>query len=348
MLTSPDSSLDGQLQLSAAVARLLDPATSTSQRQQAVRGQLALDMREQLLLWFCICRQDDVALCGQAEAALRASTAMALKPLLQDSHLPPELFDFVLRVRADDLGTVILLRSNPVVPVSSWQRLFGHCSYEVLSFFFDSICPFKLRPQELQAVLHNTQATEAMRQQARERLSASGVQPQETGGTAAAGTASAALLEDEAVFTAEEAEDEALAISSKQQLAQELGIGEKIKMAMTGDKEWRTILLRDSNKQVSTAVLQNPRITEGEILLLTQNRSASDELIRPILLNREWLKNYAIRHALVQHPRTPLPQALRFLATLNDKDIRVLAKSRGISSVLVNACRRMLAAKTQR
>jgi hypothetical protein len=119
-------------------------------------------------------------------------------------------------------------------------------------------------------------------------------------------------------------------------------------MAMTGDKEWRTILLRDSNKQVSTAVLQNPRITEGEILLLTQNRSASDELIRPILLNREWLKNYAIRHALVQHPRTPLPQALRFLATLNDKDIRVLAKSRGISSVLVNACRRMLAAKTQR
>ena len=125
-------------------------------------------------------------------------------------------------------------------------------------------------------------------------------------------------------------------------------MSEKVKMAMTGDKEWRSILVKDSNKTVSSAVLKNPRITDGEILFLAQNRSSSEDVIREILLNREWLKNYAVRHALVMHPRTPLPKAIRFLSTMNDKDIRMLAKSRNVSSAIVNNCRRMLAAKQKR
>ena len=44
---------------------------------------------------------------------------------------------------------------------------------------------------------------------------------------------------------------------SKYQLALEMGVSEKIKMALTGDKEWRNIFLKDPNKLVSSAVMKN-------------------------------------------------------------------------------------------
>jgi hypothetical protein len=132
---------------------------------------------------------------------------------------------------------------------------------------------------------------------------------------------------------------------SKYQMALGMGVSDKIKMALTGDKEWRNIFLKDPNKLVSSAVLKNPRITEGEVLVVAKNKSSSDELIRLITLNREWVKHYEIKKALVMHPRTPLPKALRYMIILTEKDLKNLAKSRGISQVIVNNARRMLLTK---
>ena len=132
---------------------------------------------------------------------------------------------------------------------------------------------------------------------------------------------------------------------SKYQLLQDMPVAEKIKMALTGDKEWRTLLIREANKLVSTAVLKNPRITEGEVLAVAKNRSASDELIRIILLNREWVKLYDMKKALVMHPRTPLQKSMRFMTFLSEKDIRELSKSRNVSQAIVNNARRMLQSK---
>lgn len=132
---------------------------------------------------------------------------------------------------------------------------------------------------------------------------------------------------------------------SKYQQSLHMGVAEKIKVALTGDKEWRALLINDTNKLVSSAVLKNPRITEGEVLALARNRSTGDELIRLIMLNREWMKSYAIKQALVCHPRTPVGQALRFMSILSEKDLKSLAKSREVSPVLVNQARRMLLGK---
>lgn len=132
---------------------------------------------------------------------------------------------------------------------------------------------------------------------------------------------------------------------SKYQQSLHMGVAEKIKAALTGDKEWRALLVNDTNKLVSSAVLKNSRITEGEVLALARNRSTGDELIRLIMLNREWMKSYAIKQALVCHPRTPVGQALRFMSILSEKDLKSLAKSREVSPVLVNQARRMLLGK---
>ncbi len=146
----------------------------------------------------------------------------------------------------------------------------------------------------------------------------------------------------------EETGDEEEVNASKYQMSLEMGVADRIKMALTGDKEWRTILVKDANKLVHSAVLKNPRVTDGEVLALAKNKSTGEELIRLITLNKEWLKSYEVQKALAIHPRTPLPKALRFLNNLGDKDLKKLASSRDVSPVLVNAARRMLLAKEKK
>ncbi|GAM11604.1 hypothetical protein OR1_03920 [Geobacter sp. OR-1] len=135
---------------------------------------------------------------------------------------------------------------------------------------------------------------------------------------------------------------------SKYQLAQSMGVAEKIKMALTGDKEWRGLLIKDSNKLVSGGVMKNPRITDGEVLTIAKSAVQNDEIIRAICANKEWIKNYNIRKAMVENSKTPLPHALRFMASLSEKDLAGLAKSKNVSSVIATQARRLLLNKNKK
>jgi hypothetical protein len=135
---------------------------------------------------------------------------------------------------------------------------------------------------------------------------------------------------------------------TRYQLCQQMSVTEKIKLAMGGDKEWRVLLLNDTNKQVTTAVLKNPRISEPEILALVKNKGMSEEIMRLICGNREWIKNYQIRKALVENQKTPLHTAIRMLSSLTDKDLAHIAKNREIRKVIVTQARRLVLNKNTR
>ena len=151
--------------------------------------------------------------------------------------------------------------------------------------------------------------------------------------------------EDSSEVPAEEFAAQEEEYHSKYQLAQIMGVGDKIKTALTGDKEWRSLLIKDSNKLVNSAVVKNPRITDAEILTIAKSVVQNEEILRIICHNKEWTKNNDIRKALVLNNKTPLPVALRFMGFLTEKDLSAMAKSKNISSVLVNNARRMLATK---
>jgi hypothetical protein len=140
----------------------------------------------------------------------------------------------------------------------------------------------------------------------------------------------------------DELDEESEEFRSKYQLAMKMDISEKMKVALVGDKEWRTLMIKDSNRLVSTSVIKNPRISEAEILAIVSTAIQNDEIMRLICNNKEWVKNYQIRKALVMNCKTPLPAALRFLATLTDKDLASLAKSKNVSSVISGQARRQL------
>jgi len=159
-----------------------------------------------------------------------------------------------------------------------------------------------------------------------------------------AGTEAPAVAEPATVPDEDEPLDEE-EYQSKYQMAQAMGVSDKIKMALTGDKEWRNILIKDSNKLVSGATIKNPRITEAEVLTIAKSAVQNDEIMRVICANKEWIKNALIRKALAENNKTPLPHALRFVATLSEKDLASLAKSKNVSSVIASQARRILMSK---
>src|SRR5512137_827706 len=101
----------------------------------------------------------------------------------------------------------------------------------------------------------------------------------------------------------------------------EMSVAEKIKLATLGNREGRTLLLRDSNRLVSLAAAQIPRITDGEILGLANSRTTNADVLRYIYEKRDFVKVYSLRAALVRNPKVPLPTALKFLPTLQERDI---------------------------
>jgi hypothetical protein len=127
-----------------------------------------------------------------------------------------------------------------------------------------------------------------------------------------------------------------------------LPVPEKIKLAMTGDREARGILIKDSNKQVQDAVLENQRLTDHEIVAIVTSRIVGEEIIRKVANNRNWVKYYQVRLGLVSNPKTPLPISLKLLDTLMLADLKRLAKSKGISNVIATAANRLAIKKAQK
>ena len=109
---------------------------------------------------------------------------------------------------------------------------------------------------------------------------------------------------------------------------------DRMKLAMKGDREARSILIRDSNKVVCSAVVNNPRITEQEIENIASMRTVSHEVLRIIAMNRAWARSYPIIHNLARNPRTPIPTALNILNRIRTKDLQTLTQNRNVSEAV--------------
>jgi len=121
-----------------------------------------------------------------------------------------------------------------------------------------------------------------------------------------------------------------------------MGVTEKVKLALRGNKEARMLLARDGSKTIRRYVLQNPRITEEEIVYVARDRQTDEEMLRVIMNRREWMKAYQVRLALVRNPRTPLANAIRIMGTLMQRDVERIAKSRDVPQAVVAHARRTL------
>lgn len=333
-----------RLKVTPRVARLIAPEATAEQQVQAIDGVLPLTDGERLTAFFLLGQRGHEEVRRQAIVGLRDFSASRLLPLLTDEELHPHILQFVVHYRMDDLEIM-----DPLLCHSQLDR-------KLLNFLARRGEPALLNllarrfagSPEAPALCKAAAANPAVDEDFLALLAGSAVDDD-----SAAGEVDPVELppdaccdeEEDAEVWEEDSTDEA---QSKYQMTMHMGVAEKVKAALSGDKEWRKILVLDTNKLVSAAVLKNPRISEGEVLTVAKNKSSNEELIRIITQNREWMKNYAIRQALVVHPRVPMGQALRYMSTLVERDLKLLARSRDVSQVIVNNARRLLNARQQR
>ena len=167
----------------------------------------------------------------------------------------------------------------------------------------------------------------------REFFAARGVEPAEV---------PAAAADEPIVDTSSDPEiaDEEDDEKSAMQRLQEMNVPQKMARATKGTREERAILIRDPNKLIAVAVLSSPKLTDSEVESIAKMSSVSDEILRIISTNRNWMKNYVVASALARNPKTPLPISMNLLNRLSEKDLRTLSTNRNVPEVLRTTARK--------
>lgn len=110
--------------------------------------------------------------------------------------------------------------------------------------------------------------------------------------------------------------------------------GEKVRVALLGGKDERSLLIRDSSRQIASLVLRNPRLTDGELDGFAQMRNLDSDLLRQMGTIRGFIKRYSVVHALVRNPKTPSPTALNLIRLLREADLKNLERDKNIPDVI--------------
>jgi hypothetical protein len=131
------------------------------------------------------------------------------------------------------------------------------------------------------------------------------------------------------------------------QRAQRMSMVQKVKAALTGTKEDRMILIRDSNKLVARAVMQSPKLTEDEVEKYASMKDVCEDALRVITLNRKFMKLYVVVRALVNNPRTPIDVGLHLLPRVNQFDLKRLALNRNVADVIRHTAEKIVRRKEE-
>ncbi len=127
-----------------------------------------------------------------------------------------------------------------------------------------------------------------------------------------------------------------------------MGMKGRVRLAMKGDREARNILIRDPNRIIAQAVVQNSRITDQEVEKIATMRSAPEEVLRLIANNRNWARNYTIMHNLARNPRAPIGNVMSILTRLQLKDLQAMSKNKNISDAVRRQALRLFSARKGR
>jgi hypothetical protein len=120
-----------------------------------------------------------------------------------------------------------------------------------------------------------------------------------------------------------------------------LDVKGRIQLALKGSKEERSLLIRDGTKVVAFAVLEAPKLSDGEVEKFASQKNVLEAVLRQIPLKRRFMKNYIVVRNLVANPRTPLDLGLGLMKNLLLKDLKNLSANKEVSETIRNLAMKM-------
>jgi hypothetical protein len=113
-----------------------------------------------------------------------------------------------------------------------------------------------------------------------------------------------------------------------------LDVKGRIQLALKGNKEERSILIRDGTKVVALSVLEAPKLSDGEVEKFALQKNVLEAVLRQIPLKRRFMKNYIVVRNLVANPRTPLDLGLGLMKHLLTQDLKNISANKEVSETV--------------
>ena len=347
--------------LSPAARKALGPGPG---RAMAARGLVPLPPAEQVAVLYQLAIDGDASLAMSAKSTAVALPETLLAGALADPRVDPRVLDLFAELVGDKKAAFEAIVTNPGVADETVARLAGKGGAAEVDRIAANEQRLLRHPEIIAAMYTNKQARMstvdravelAVRNNIRvpglaawdEIARALGSGPTTAADDALFAQAAEALPHDDSVVTVGDAEqvieeDKALLDMQTDVPLDKLPVVAKIRLATIGNGFHRAKLIRDPMRLVAMAAIKSPAVTEFEAATYASNQTLAEEVIRFIAGKREWTKLYGTKYALCRNPKTPIPEAMRLLPFLREKDLTTLSKSKGVPAAVVTQARKLL------
>lgn len=105
----------------------------------------------------------------------------------------------------------------------------------------------------------------------------------------------------------------------------QIPLGQKITLARRGPGRVAGALLAEGHAQTLSVALDNPRLTEAQVLKALSREKLSPAVAKAVAQHPKWSHAYNVRLALVRNPSASLSTVLAYLPELTVSDLRELA-----------------------
>ena len=123
---------------------------------------------------------------------------------------------------------------------------------------------------------------------------------------------------------------------------QEISLGERITLARMAPREAIKVLRMERNERVIQALLENPRTTEDDLLVLANSAKTPHNILAILARSPRWSQRHALRLALVRNPRLPVETALPLLHGLIERELLGLIDMAAAATPIRAAAARVL------
>ncbi len=126
-----------------------------------------------------------------------------------------------------------------------------------------------------------------------------------------------------------------------------LDIKGRIQLALKGNKEERSLLIRDGTKLVALSVLEAPKLSDGEVEKFATQKNVLESVLRQIPMKRRFMKNYKVVRNLVSNPRTPLDLSLTLMKHLLTADLKNVGSNKDVPETVRKLAMKMYKQKEE-
>ena len=125
-------------------------------------------------------------------------------------------------------------------------------------------------------------------------------------------------------------------------------LGERKSLARTHDRSLIQRVVRDPHPDVVRILLDNPSLTEEDVVRVCATRPNDPEVLQTVYRHRRWVVRYRPRNAIVRNPDTPLDTALLLAPLLRRVELKEAATSSELAPALRLSCKQILETRAAR